>query len=91
MTGSYNVSTAPHIRTKDTTQSIMRNVLIALLPCLIAGIYFFGFLSLFVVAVCVASCVVFELLFELIMKRPITIKDLSAAVTGMLLLSLIHI
>lgn len=85
MTGSYNVSTAPHIRTKETTQSIMRNVLIALLPCLIAGIYFFGFLSLFVVAVCVASCVVFELLFELVMKRPITIKDLSAAVTGMLL------
>ena len=82
---SFNVSTAPHIRTKESTQSIMRNVLIALTPALIAGIIVFGFLSLFVVAVCVVSCVAFELLFELLMKRPVTIKDLSAAVTGMLL------
>ncbi len=81
----YSISTAPHIRTKESTTSIMRNVLIALTPCLIAGIYFFGFLSLFVCAVCVASCVFFEWIFEVIMKRPITIKDLSAAVTGMLL------
>ncbi|MBR4635406.1 MAG: RnfABCDGE type electron transport complex subunit D [Clostridia bacterium] len=82
---AYSVTTAPHIRTKESTTSIMRNVLIALTPCLIAGVCFFGFLSLFVVAVCVVSCVFFEWLFEVIMKRPITIKDLSAAVTGMLL------
>lgn len=84
MTG-YNVSTAPHIRTNESTTSIMRNVLIALTPCLIAGVYYFGFLSLIVTAICVASCVFFEWIFEVIMKRPITIRDLSAAVTGMLL------
>ena len=81
----YSVSTAPHIRSKESTSSIMRNVLIALVPSLIAGVYFFGFRSLLVVAICVASCVLFEFLFELVMKRPITVKDLSAAVTGMLL------
>ena len=84
MTG-YNVTTAPHIRTKESTTSIMRNVLIALVPCLIAGVYFFGFRSLLICAICVASCVFFEWIFEVLMKRPITVKDLSAAVTGMLL------
>ncbi|MBR4434701.1 MAG: RnfABCDGE type electron transport complex subunit D [Clostridia bacterium] len=82
---SLNVSTAPHVRTNDSTTSIMRNVLIALVPALLAGVYFFGFRSLIVVGVCVVSSVLFEYLFELILKRPVTIGDLSAAVTGMLL------
>ncbi len=82
---NLNVSTAPHVRTHESTTSIMRHVLVALAPALIAGTYFFGLRSLLIAAVCVASCVGFEYLYEKIMKRPVTIGDLSAAVTGLLL------
>ena len=82
---NFNVSTAPHVRTNETTTSIMRHVLIALAPALLAGTYFFGFRSLIIAAICVASCVLFEFLYEKLMKRPVTIGDLSAAVTGLLL------
>ena len=80
-----NVSTAPHVRTKESTTSIMRHVLIALIPALLAGTYFFGFRSLIIAAICVASCMLFEFLYQKIMKRPVTVGDLSAAVTGLLL------
>ena len=63
----------------------MFDVCVALIPALLAGIYFFGFRSLFIVIICVISCVISEFLFELLAKRPITTNDLSAMVTGMLL------
>ncbi len=83
--GKFRISTAPHIRTGDTTHSIMRDVLIALCPALAAGVYFFGIRALLVTAICVASSVLAEYLFQLVAKRKTTVSDLSAAVTGMLL------
>ena len=79
------IEPSPHIRSKMTTQKIMLHVIIALLPTLAAATYIYGIRALVTVVVCAASCVIFELLFELITKRPRTISDLSAVVTGMLL------
>lgn len=79
------VSVNPHIYAKDTTQTIMRDVLIALLPAVFASVLFFGPKALLVEAVCVAVAVVCEWAFEKICNKPITVTDLSAAVTGLLL------
>ena len=79
------VSASPHIHDKVSTQSIMRDVLIALCPTLIASCFIFGMRSLLVTAVCVAACVFFEWGFEKLSKRPVTVSDLSAAVTGVIL------
>lgn len=81
----YTVSSSPHIRTKTTVQTVMRDVLIALLPATIAGIYFFKIQALLVILTSVISCVAFEALWQKIMKQKITVFDLSAAVTGLLL------
>lgn len=79
------VSVSPHLHAKDSTQTIMRDVLIALCPAVIASILFFGFRALLVEVVCVAACVFLEWLFEKGCKRPVTVSDLSAAVTGLIL------
>lgn len=79
------VSSSPHIKTKDTTQGIMRDVLIALAPATVAGIVLFGWRALVTVLVCVASAVLSEFIFNLICKRRQTVNDLSAAVTGLIL------
>lgn len=79
------VSSSPHVRASHTTHSIMRDVIIALIPALLAGIYFYGLRALLVTLVSVISCVGFEWIWEKIFKRPITIRDLSAVVTGLLL------
>jgi Na+-translocating ferredoxin:NAD+ oxidoreductase subunit D len=81
----YTVSSSPHIRTKTTVQTVMRDVLIALLPASLAGIYFFKMQALLVMLVSVISCVAFEALWQKLMKQKITVFDLSAAVTGLLL------
>lgn len=80
-----SVTPAPHIWAKDDTQSIMRDVLIALAPAFIASIVIFGINALLVTVVCVVAAVLSEFLFEKAVKRPVTITDLSAAVTGVLL------
>ena len=80
-----NVSVSPHIRSGVTTTGIMLDVIIALLPAFAASIWLFGARSLYITAICVLSCVLGELAFELITKRELTIGDLSAVVTGMLL------
>ena len=80
-----HVSTSPHIRQNVSTQSIMRDVCIALLAPTAFGVYNFGFYALLIVVICVASCVVSEWAFEKITHRPVTISDLSAVVTGMIL------
>ncbi|MBQ7357748.1 MAG: RnfABCDGE type electron transport complex subunit D [Clostridia bacterium] len=85
MDNMLHVSSSPHIHSGKTTQSIMRDVLIALLPATVAGTVIFGWRSLLVVAVCVASCILLEALFNLITKKEQTVGDLSAAVTGLLL------
>lgn len=79
------VNVSPHIRSGNTTTGIMLDVIIALIPALLAGVYHFGFRALYITAVCVLSCVLGELAFQLIAKRDVTIDDLSAVVTGMLL------
>ena len=79
------VSVSPHVHAKDSSMTIMRDVLIALCPALIASIIIFGFRSLLVTVVCVATAVFFEWGFQKICKRKCTIGDLSAAVTGLLL------
>jgi electron transport complex protein RnfD len=79
------VSTSPHIRTKTTTQSIMRDVLIALSPAAIASVVFFGLKALLILSVCVGTSVLSEFLFNLAAKKKQTVGDLSACITGTLL------
>lgn len=83
--GMLIVSPAPHVRSRTSTQTIMLDVIIAMTPALIASAIIFGWRALLVVAVCVASCVLFEFLFQKLCKRTVTVGDLSAIVTGMLL------
>ena len=85
MSGLLNVSSSPHVRSKDTTEKIMRYVFIALMPASIFGIYNFGINALIVIAVTVAASVLTEYLYEKAMHKPNTISDWSAAVTGLLL------
>ncbi len=80
-----NSTVSPHIRSGNSTAGIMLDVIIALIPALLASVYYFGFRALYITGVCVLSCVIGELAFQLITKRDITIGDLSAVVTGMLL------
>ena len=82
---SQIVSVSPHCHGKITTQSIMRDVLIALAPALVAGVINFGWRALLVTAVCAAACMFFEWGFEKLCGKPSTISDLSAAVSGVLL------
>ena len=81
----YVVSVSPHITSKDSTQTIMRDVLIALCPAVIASIVIFGWRALLLTVVCVATAVFWEWAFQKICKRKNTIGDLSAAVTGLIL------
>lgn len=81
----FSVSSAPHVRAKDSTASIMLDVLTALMPCVIAGIWLFGLNAARVVLISVAACVLFELLWQKAVHKPIRINDLSAAVTGVIL------
>ena len=79
------LSVSPHIHSGRTTQRVMLDVIIALLPATVAGCIIFGLRALLVVALTVASAVGFEALFNLIAKKKQTVGDLSAIVTGLLL------
>ena len=79
------VSSSPHIKTNNDTPRVMLDVIIALIPTLIAGIVLYGIRALLVVATCVVSAVVAEFLFNIITKREQTVFDLSAIVTGLIL------
>ena len=81
----YTVSSSPHIRAVDTTQIIMRDVIIALLPATFAGIYFFKLEAFLVILVSILSCVGAEALWQKLTHQKITVTDLSAVVTGLLL------
>ncbi|MBQ8688870.1 MAG: RnfABCDGE type electron transport complex subunit D [Clostridia bacterium] len=80
-----SVSSSPHIRSSATTNRIMLDVIIALLPTAIMGVVIFGWRALAVIATCVASAVLSEFVFNLIVKKEQTIGDLSAVVTGLIL------
>ena len=79
------ISSSPHVHAPVTTQTIMRDVLIALAPAALGGIYFFGLRALLVLLVSVAGCVFFEWLSSKMMKAPCRVYDLSAVVTGVLI------
>ncbi len=81
----FVVSQSPHIRAGITTRRIMLDVLIAMLPCVIAGTVIFGWRSLAVIAVCVAFSVGGEALYNLCAKKKQTIGDLTAVITGVIL------
>ena len=78
-------SSSPHIRSDETTQKLMLDVIIALVPALAASIYYFGFKAMILLLASVISAVATEYLCQKFMNRPITVTDLSAVVTGILL------
>lgn len=82
---NFVVSGTPHVRSKESIQSIMRDVIIALVPATAAGIYYFGLRALILIVAAIISAVFFEWLYEKITRKPVTINDLSAVVTGLLL------
>ncbi len=79
------VEPSPHIKSSWTTQRIMLNVIIAMLPILVAAIVLFGIRALTLTVICCTACVLFEWLFCIVTKKESTVSDLSAVVTGMLL------
>ena len=80
------VSPSPHIHSKDSTRSLMRDVVIALIPAVICSVVFYGWQELLVLGVSVASCVLLEwAITKYMLKQPSTIGDLSAVITGILL------
>jgi len=79
------VTSSPHLRDKSSTRNIMLDVIIALVPAGIAGIIMFGFYTALLIAVTVLSAVLGEFLFNKVVKKPNSIGDLSAVVTGLLL------
>lgn len=85
MSSSIIVSGTPHVRSKESIQSIMRDVVIALIPASVMGIYYFGIKALMLIAISIVSSVVFEWGYEKILKKPITVTDFSAVLTGLLL------
>ena len=79
------VSTSPHLHSNKRTKNIMLDVIIALLPAVVASVIFFGLKALLIIAVCVATSVASEFFFNVICKKKQTVGDLSAIVTGLLL------
>ena len=79
------ISSSPHVHSPVTTQTIMRDVLIALTPALVGSVFFFGFRALLVTLISAAACVFFEWPYCRLMKMHCKVYDLSAVVTGVLL------
>ena len=77
-----NVSSSPHVRSGVTTTGIMGDVLIALVPATLFGVYNFGARAALIILICVITCVLTEFVWQNLMKKPVTIGDLSAVVTG---------
>lgn len=81
----FTVSSSPHIKSDNTTSVLMRDVLIALAPAMVAAVIFFGVKAIMLTVLCVATAVLTEWAAEKLMRRENTIGDLSAAVTGVLI------
>lgn len=80
------VSPAPHLHTSTSTKSLMRDVVIALMPAVLVSVIFYGWSELIVLGISVVSCILLEyLITRFLLKRPSTIGDYSAAITGILL------
>lgn len=85
MSNQLNVSISPHIRSRETTATVMADVIIALLPSVIVGVWVFGARAFAITMLSVATCVASEYIYEKLLKKPITVTDLSAVVTGLIL------
>ncbi|NLZ81594.1 MAG: RnfABCDGE type electron transport complex subunit D [Clostridiales bacterium] len=85
MSDFLNVSSSPHIRSEETTSSIMYDVAIALLPATVFGVYKFGIKALLIILASIITCLLTEYVFQKLMKKKITVSDGSALVTGLLL------
>lgn len=85
MEQTMKISSSPHIRDKETTTNIMGKVIVALMPATIFGIYNFGIGALVTILITVISCVVFEAVYQKLLGLKVTVKDLSAVLTGLLL------
>jgi H+/Na+-translocating ferredoxin:NAD+ oxidoreductase subunit D len=81
----FIVSASPHVHSGQDIPSVMRDVILALLPALLVGIWFFGFDAFRVLILAVLGCVGFEMIMNRLLSRPSTVRDLSAALTGILL------
>ena len=82
---NLTVSVSPHVRHEDSTRSLMVDVIIGLVPAMVAAVYFFGWRALCTLLVSVAACVFFEWAYRRLLKKDATIGDCSAVVTGVLL------
>ena len=80
-----NITSSPHITSTENTTGIMLDVIFALLPAAICGIFFYGFHALLIIAVSVTSAVISEYIWCHAIKKEATLRDLSAIVTGLLL------
>lgn len=80
-----NVSASPHVRSKDSTKTIMRDVAIALVPAAAFGVYNFGLNAFMVLIASIVTCILTEYIYEKGMHKRITTGDYSALVTGLLL------
>jgi Na+-translocating ferredoxin:NAD+ oxidoreductase subunit D len=86
MSNLLNVSQSPHVHGKESTQRLMLNVVIALIPAFITSVFYFGAGAVIVTATSVVSCLLFEYLIQrFVLRKPISINDGSALVTGILL------
>jgi electron transport complex protein RnfD len=86
MNNLLNISPSPHTHSKSTTRNLMFGVVLALMPALFASVYYFGIGAVIVTAASVSSCLVFEYLIQkFILRKPVSITDGSAIVTGLLL------
>lgn len=85
MSRLYNVSSSPHVRSRLTTSGVMYDVILALMPATVFGVYRYGFHAFLVIATSILSAVLTEFVFDYIAKKPNTVKDGSAVVTGLLL------
>lgn len=84
MANILKMGPSPHIRTKETVEDVMYDVIIALIPAMIAAWYFFGVRALTVTAVSILTCMIFEYICQKVMKRDIDVFDGSAIITGIL-------
>lgn len=86
MTNILNIAPSPHAHSKESTRKLMSDVVIALIPAFIVSVFYFGIGALIVTATSVISCLLFEYLIQrFVLKKPVSITDGSALVTGILL------
>lgn len=85
MEGKLIVSSSPHIRVESTIQKVMLDVIIALLPATVGALYYFRVNGAKIILLSVLTAIISEMIFQKVRKQPVTINDLSAVVTGLLL------